>query len=126
MPSFISKQGKWSPAKEKYFDEKTGDMVVGDDRAAVEFMKENGGDVGQDALKDPQLLQASRNAGFNKLQDYLDHFAPSPKQVEETKAAQEIVVTHAKKRGRPVANHSTKGGFFDEKSSPEQELAKKG
>ena len=127
MPSFVSKQGKWEAAKERAFDPQTGEIYDGPDRAALEFLKQNGGDLGQDALKDPQLMQASRNAGFNTVQEYLNYYAPKPEEVKATEEAQKVIVTHANPKPKPGVTGGTKGGFYDgDKETPDSALAKKG
>ncbi len=126
MPSFISNNGIWGPAKERAFDPKSGEIYDGPDREAVKYIEEEGGVVGQDAAQDPQVLQASRNMGFNSVKEYLDHFKPSDKQVAEKKAADSKIVTHAKPIPKEGVTGGTKGGFYDpEKEQPESVMAKK-
>lgn len=129
MPSYKSINGIWEPAHEKVaVTGKDGlpEIYDGDDRAAKEYISSEGGTVGQDAAQDPQVLQAARNMGFENVDKYLAHFAPSPKQVLETKTAQEEIVTHKPKRGRPSANTlGTKGGFYEDTSNPQKEFDKK-
>lgn len=137
MPTFDSRgnkekgipPGRWVPAHERAFDPQTGEMYDGPDRAAVEFLQQNGGDLGQDALKDPQLMQASRNAGFNSVQEYLDYYAPKP---EELKAIEEsmkkpVVTTHANPKPKRGVDTPTRGGFYDaDKETPDSAMSKKG
>ena len=126
MPSFVSKNGIWEAAKERAFDPKTGEIYDGPDRAATEVLNGEGGTMGQDASKDPQLLQASRNAGFNNIDDYLKHFAPKPKEVEAIKEAQNKIVTHANTPSKLGVTGGTKGGFQKDDESADQALSKKG
>lgn len=135
MPSFKSINGIWEAAHERVATvDKEGNPQIynGPDRAAQEYIEQNGGDVGQDALKDPQLLQTSRNMGFTSVDEYIKHFQPTPKQVEATKQAQSKVITHTpepKKPGVQPAGQDggvSKGGFYDEKSNPQKEFDKKG
>lgn len=127
MPSFNSKLGKWEAAQERAFDPKTGEIYDGPDRAALEVLKQNGGDMGQDALKDPQLLQASRNAGFNSVQEYISYYAPKPEEVKATEEAHKKIVTHASPKPKAGVSGGTKGGFYDaEKETPDGAMLKKG
>ena len=129
MPSFVSKQGLWDAAHERvaYVDKEGQPQIYdGPDRAALEFIQKEGGTVGQDALQDPQLLQASRNAGFNTLAEYLAHFAPRPKEVEAINKAHGEVVTHKLPQSKPMTNAiGTKGGFNSDDETPLQAMEKK-
>lgn len=132
MPSFVSGPhkgkkspiGVWEPAKERAFDPKTGEIYDGPDRAALEYIASEGGTVGQDALRDPQLAQAARNAGFSNVKDYLEFYAPSEAEVEKIEKAQTEIVTHKLPSKKPGVNPS-KGGFHDEKSDAMTEFNKK-
>jgi len=130
MPSFVSKIGKWEAAHERVaYTDKNGEPQIydGPDRAAEEFIKQEGGSVGQDALKDPQLMQAARNSGFNDVPSYLAAFQPSEKEIKEVELAQKAVVTHNPPKAKKGVSGGTKGGFYDdEKSNPYKELDKKG
>lgn len=131
MPSFKSIGGIWEPAHERVATtDKGGEPQIydGPDREAEKYIAEQGGTVGQEALTDPQLLQVSRNMGFNSVEEYKKHFEPTPKQVESIKEEQSKVVTHVAPKGKPSANaQGTKGGFYDgEKSNPQKEFDKKG
>ncbi len=120
MPSFVSKNGKWEAATEKVAikDENGEDKIyVGPDRAAKEFLEQNGGEVGQDALLDPQNLQAARNMGFNNVEEMFKAMSPTPKQVEAIEKAQNTVVTHKDPSPKPSVG-DTLGGFNDEKTAP--------
>jgi hypothetical protein len=126
MSSFVSPSGVWKPAQEKAYDPKTGEIYVGPDRAALAMEKENGGPFGQDATKDPQMIQASRNAGFNSVEEYLKVFSPTPKQVEATEKAQSTLVTHKDPEPKPGVDGGTAGGFYDPNTqTPEEVMATK-
>lgn len=131
MPTFISKDGDWQPGHERVsVIDKNGEPQIydGPDREAVKYIESEGGKVGQDALQDPQLLQASRNMGFASIEAYLAHFKVTEKQLAEKKLADAQVVTHALPKGQKEANAlGTKGGFYDgDKSNPQKEFDKKG
>lgn len=127
MPSFVSKNGIWEPAKERVATVVDGQPQIyeGPDREAVKYIEEEGGVVGQDASQDPQVLQASRNMGFNSVQEYLAHFQPTPKQVEEIKIAQEKPITHAAEKSKPGVTGGTKGGFNKDDETPLGAMEKK-
>ena len=117
MPTFISRNGVWEAAQERAFDPKSGEIYEGPDRAAKEVIEANGGPMGQDALKDPQLLQASRNAGFTSVEEYIKYYEQKPQEKKVLEEAQNKIVTHA----APVPKEgvgNTVGGFNDEDSSP--------
>lgn len=126
MPSFVSNGGKWEPAHERAFDPKTGEIYDGPDREAVKYIEQEG-TVGKDALTDPELKMASRNMGFNTVEEYLKYFEPTAKQVEDKKAADLKIVTHSdpiKKAG--INKTGSKGGFYDpDKETPELVMGKK-
>ena len=117
MPTFVSKNGVWEPANERAFDPKTGEIYQGPDRAAKEVIEANGGPMDQDALKDPQLLQASRNAGFTSVEEYIKYYEQKPAEKAALKEAQEKIVTHANPTPKEGVGN-TVGGFNDEDSSP--------
>jgi len=120
MPSFVSKNGKWSAAKEKVAikDENGEDTIYeGPDRAAKEFLEQNGGEVGQDALLDPQNLQAARNMGFNTVDEMFKAMSPTAKEAEAIELAQNTVITHKDPRPKPGVG-DTLGGFNDNKTTP--------
>jgi hypothetical protein len=125
MPSYISKLGKWEAAKERAFIPKTGEIYDGPDRAAMEVLKENGGDMGQDALKDPQLLQASRNAGFTSIEEYISYYTPKPEEIKAIEEAQQKIVTHANPEPKPGVESGTLGGFHDETETPDTAMETK-
>jgi hypothetical protein len=125
MPTFISKNGMWEAAQERAFDPKSGEIYQGPDRAAKEVIEANGGPLGQDALRDPQLLQASRNAGFTSVEEYIKNFAPRPEQVKAIEEAQKIVVTHANPTPKEGVTGGTKGGFNDDDTEPIQAMEQK-
>lgn len=119
MPSFISKNGIWNPARERstYIDSDGQPQIYdGPDRAATKFIAEEGGVVGQDATQDPQVLQASRNMGFPTVEAYLAHFKPTAKQEAEVAEAQSKIVTHVNPEPKTGVD-PTLGGFFDPSSN---------
>ncbi len=116
MPTFVSKNGIWKPARERtsYIDKDGVPQIYdGPDRAASEFEAQEGGTVGQDALKDPQLLQASRNAGFPTLEAYLEYFKPSEKELKNVEEAQASTIAHKITPPVEPVETGTLGGHFD-------------
>ena len=124
MPNYISDNGSWKPAHERTFDPKLGEIYDGPDRAAKSFIESEGGKVGQDATKDPQLLQAARNMGFPTVEEYLNYFKPTDKQVEEKKIADEKIIDHKLQEPKPGVE-PTLGGFHDDSETPDQVLEQK-
>lgn len=127
MPSFNSKNGIWEPATERVATvDGNGNPQIynGPDRAALEAIDKNGGEIGQDATKDPQLLQASRNAGFNTVEEYLKYFEPKPKEAQAIKEAQDKPITHQPEPAKPGVDPSL-GGFNDDGTSPMEALETK-
>lgn len=93
MPTFVSNQGKWYPAKEMVGLTNVGKTPIkykgrtinpgepfvykGPDREAVKMLHEAGEEhLGTDFRRDPEFLQAVRNMGFQSgeqgVKDYLD------------------------------------------------------
>lgn len=125
MPSFKSINGLWDAAHERAFDPKSGEIYDGPDREALKYIKQEGGTVGQDATKDPQVLQAARNMGFQNVESYLEHFKPTEKQLQEIKAAQLKVVTHALPEQKEGVTGGTKGGFNEDDETPTEVMTKR-
>jgi len=127
MPSFISNKGLWSPAHERAFDPKSGEIYDGPDREAKKYIDLEGGIVGKDALTDPELMQVSRNMGFKSVEDYLAYFQPSKKDIDAKLAADKKVVTHAMPSPQvsvdSVKGH--KGGFYGDTDTPEGAMSRK-
>lgn len=122
MPTFISPNGLWKAAHERvsYIDKDGVPQIYdGPDRAAMEFIAQEGGTVGQDALKDPQLLQASRNAGFPTLEAYLEYFKPTEQEVKKVEDAQKNTISHVVKPPVEPVETGTLGGHFDGESTNE-------
>jgi len=122
MPTFVSKNGMWNPAKERtsYIDKDGVPQIYdGPDRAASEFIEQEGGTVGQDALKDPQLLQASRNAGFPTLEAYLEYFKPTAQEVEAVEKAQANTIAHKVTPAVEPVETGTLGGHYDGETTNE-------
>lgn len=119
MPSYISKGGKWYPAKEKvaltnysektiknpstdekYKDEeiKPGEqyMYAGADRAALyELWKAKVEHFGEDFRTNPEFLQAVRNMGYTNYKKYLKDIGFDEEKMEKDFAEKaEIVATH--------------------------------
>ena len=116
MPTYISKGGKWYPAKEKVAlknysdktiknpstDEKLKDEEIkpgedyiysGPDRAALfELWQNKVEHFGEDFRTNPEFLQAVRNMGYSSYKKYLKDIGFDEKKMEEnfTKKAEEI------------------------------------
>jgi hypothetical protein len=133
MPNFVSKGGVWEPATEETVIKKVStdgtvkhEVYHGPDREAAKYIAENGGigAVGMDASKDPQLIQASRTAGFNSVKEYLDYNKPTEVQVKIKAEADSKVVTHSDQAPKEGVSPSL-GGFNDEGVSPEEAVMTK-
>lgn len=119
MPNYVSKGGKWYPAKEKVAlknysekviknpssDEKLKEEKVkpgedyiysGPDRAALfELWKQKVEYLGEDFRINPEFLQAVRNMGYTSYKKYLKDIGWSEEQMEERfKETAEEVVKH--------------------------------
>jgi len=116
MPTYISKGGKWYPAKEKVAlknysdktiknpstDEKLKDEEIkpgedyiysGPDRAALfELWQNKVEHFGEDFRTNPEFLQAVRNMGYSSYKKYLKDIGFDEKKMEENfaKKAEEI------------------------------------
>lgn len=109
MPTFISKGGKWFPAKEtvglvnkstkiiKYNgqDIQPGEPFVykGADREALKMLHEQGVEtLGSDFKNDPEFRQAVRNQGFENVEQYLKHigYDEDGENARFTKTAEEV------------------------------------
>lgn len=116
MPTWISKGGKWHPAKErvalknysdktiknpssdeKYKDEeiKPGEDYIysGADRAALfELWQAKVENLGEDFRTNPEFLQAVRNMGYSSYKKYLKDIGFDEKKMEEefAKKAEEV------------------------------------
>lgn len=128
MPSFKSINGIWEPAHERVATvDKNGQPQIydGPDREAKKYIEEEGGNVGQDAMKDPQLLQTSRNMGFNSVEEYIAYFKPSEQQVAMKAEADAKVVTHHQPEAKEGVTGGTPGGFNDDTESPLEVMEQK-
>ena len=119
MPTFDSKRGLWSPAKEDVYVDYSQSKFkknrnresfhhVGPDRAAAEQLKEADQEhFGMDVANDPQLMEVAQKFNMTVPQ-YLDKFKPTDKQVAIKEKADKRVVKHA----LPVAKRgvSPQGG----------------
>ena len=116
MPTYISKGGKWYPAKEKVglknysdktiknpsTDEKLKDEEIkpgedyiysGPDRAALyELWQAKVENFGEDFRTNPEFLQAVRNMGYTSYKKYLKDIGFDERRMEEdfVKKAEEI------------------------------------
>lgn len=129
MPSWISKGGIWSPAKERVYDEKKDEIYEGPDRAASEILTdENVEHLGIKSSDDPQIIEIAQRMGLS-VEEYQKRFAPSQKQMDDQKKNQENVIDHkapAKKKGvKPRGGGVTISGGFgepNEKSSSDNQF----
>jgi len=112
MATFISKNGKWFPAKEKIGltnlstkvikykgeDIKPGEPFVysGPDREALKMLHVTGEEsLGRDFRNDPEFRQACRNQGFENVEAYLKHLGyDEEKEEKEFKKKAATVKSH--------------------------------
>ena len=111
MPQYISKLGKWEPAKERVVMAhmpKGKEIYEGPDRAALWEMQKAGlindkgekvGDMGTYYKTDPELIIRAKNAGFPNVEEYLAIFG-----FEEKKYMEEF----NKKHDKNIINHDAK------------------
>lgn len=125
MPKFVSIVGKFYPAKEYYVnpDARPGENPVyeGPDRAAMDFMRENGhldekGNIisypGQDAFADPDNMMRARQLGYKNVEEMLEGvFGITRKSIEE-KAKQTLAILepHDNKKPRTPDRSGIGGG----------------
>jgi hypothetical protein len=118
-PNYISKGGKWYPAKERVglhnysgktiknpsTDERHKDeeikpgeayTYVGADRAALfELWRVKADHFGEDFRQNPEFLQAVRNMGYSSVSKYLKDIGYDEKKMDEEFAKKaEIITTH--------------------------------
>lgn len=145
MPSFISRGGKWFPAKERVALKNFSDNVIknpstdeklkneeikpgedyiyaGPDRAALfELWKDKVEFLGTDFRQDPEFLQAVRNMGYTSYKTYLKDIGFDEKKMEEdfAKKAEEVNKHELPKRvaaiERLAGGRDTSGGGQDMK-----------
>lgn len=118
MPSWISKNGVWGPAKERVYDAKKDEIYEGPDRAAVEILQEKEvPHLGMEVQNDPQIIELARQRN-QTVEQYLEMNKPLEAQKKAQEAAQSKVIDHKdapKKRGvkpRGGGVHIS-GGFGD-------------
>jgi len=146
MPTWISKGGKWFPAKEfavnpnfTIEDQSAGRKPVyeGPDRAAQEILEQEGVEyLGQDFRMNPDLIRQSRELGFKSVDEYLSvmHGVETKKIEEEAEKKAEVVNQHKnpsrKKSIKEVAGGEDRSGkgqhrygdFGDPSDVPNQAL----
>ena len=108
MPTFISDEGVWVPAKEKVALEKinpeTGEkepyIYEGQDRAALEMLKEmdmeEQGFMGVHFSENMELYELARGRGYNSVEDYVEKLGYNAQKAKELVAKYKAkYVTHA-------------------------------
>jgi hypothetical protein len=96
MPRFISKDGVWHPAKEHavlpHLAGTENEVYDGPDRAALfELYKQKVNTLGVDFRQDPELINRTRQLGYESVDDYAKAMGYDKEAVEknfEEKAAQ--------------------------------------
>lgn len=134
MPTFISKMGKWFPAKERValrnYSDKTiknpstdekykGEEIEpgqdyiysGPDRAALfELWKDKVEHYGEDFRQNPEFLQAVRNMGYTSYKKYLKDIGFDEKKMEEDFAKNAEKITKHDLPSRVKALNTLAGG----------------
>ena len=86
MPSFVSKNGVWEPAKEYAVDPKAEpgkEIYEGPDRAALAMIAESGEDhLGMDFKLDPEMVMRAKQFGFDSVEEYIAAKGYDPKKAE--------------------------------------------
>lgn len=135
MAQWVSKGGKWVPAKEyavlPHLAGTGKEIYTGPDRAALYHLYEidkSGAvtNIGEDFKKSPEFLQMVRNLGFNKVEDYLASIGYDEEEAmkEWEKNSSEIKKHDLPKRIKAIEpegggtdfsgnNKSYKGGYGD-------------
>jgi len=138
MPTFISDEGVWVPAKEKValekVDPETGEkepfIYEGQDRAALEMLKEmdmeEQGYMGVHFSENMELYELARGRGYNSVEEYVEKLGYNAKKAKELVAKYKAkYVTHAqpeKVKGKEFAGggvntagtgNDLSGGFGD-------------
>jgi len=118
MPTFISDEGVWVPAKEKVALEKvnpeTGEkepyIYEGQDRAALEMLKEmdmeEQGFMGVHFSENMELYELARGRGYNSVEEYVEKLGYN------TKKAKELVAKYKAKYVTHSAPEKVKGKEF--------------
>ena len=95
MPTFISDEGVWVPAKEKVALEKTNPetgekepfIYEGPDRAALEMLKdmdmEEQGYMGTHFSENMELFELARGRGYNSVEEYVEKLGYNSKKAKE-------------------------------------------
>ena len=116
MPSYISKNGEWFAAQEKAVNVDTGEVYLGPDREASEFIKtETGGNsdhIGIKANEDPQMIEVARQHGLS-IDEWMARHKPTEAQEKIRIEAQSKVVDQMKPSVKKPGVGNTKGGFVD-------------
>lgn len=118
MPSWISVDGVWKPAKERAYDGKKDEIYEGPDRGAKEVLEEQGLEhLGMETKHDPQIFELARQRN-QTVEEYLEQNKPLEAQKKLQEEAQSKVIDHKdtpKKRGvKPRGGGVTiSGGFGD-------------
>lgn len=115
MPSFISIQGKWKPAKERHVNPDTGEIYEGPDRAAQKMEETKGESLGMDVKMDPDNIYRARQLNMT-IDEYLKLNDPvvQKKANDNLKENEEKVVTHSKPTRKPAVVTGN-GGFGEAK-----------
>ena len=116
MPSFVSKNGIWYPAKERAVNQETGDLYEGPDREAVKIIKEETGSekgtLGIDVTKDPDNIMRARQLGMT-VEEFLKLNVPPTEEQKKAEVAKEnLVVTHTSPKPKQGVR-SGRGNFGD-------------
>lgn len=115
MPTFISKDGQWFPAKEKAVHRETGELYEGPDREATKFIaQETGGNqdwIGTPVIEDTQIAELARHHNLT-VPEYLEKNKPTPKQQALKIEADAKVADHKPVAPKPGVS-TTDGGFFE-------------
>lgn len=114
MPSFISKDGVWTPKTEKVaLKNKDGEPMIyeGPDRAATDMLKESGEDhLGMHFTQDPDIINRA-----HERKQTIEEFTQQHKYTKEVREKQfkenaEKKVLHELPKKRPAKKQSQTGG----------------
>lgn len=113
MPSFISKDGVWEPAKEKAAivnAKGEPEIYSGPDRAAVEYMKEQGATtLGTHFTKDPEVIMRARQMNMTVEEFCNTKYYTDEMRAKDYAAASKEVVTHVNPTPKPATKFASGG-----------------
>lgn len=112
MPNFVSKFGIFHPRKEKTYLPDKEEIYTGPDRAAVEMIKENGGQLGAHFRTSAEFVMRVKQLGFGSIDEYLQFMGYDEKKAEAefNKSMNEVIKHESPKK---IKARRFEGGGMD-------------